>query len=260
MGQTQAHMWPGIYSITGDMRGLRLDAITPLADEVLEMPDCPSMAILAEIEKFWASREKYEKHHLLYKRGVLAYGPPGAGKTVMIWRLAAKLIARGGVVVLGADPSGTINALQAIRRIEGEELPLILVYEDLEECVENYGEHSLTALFDGEHQVNNIVVIATTNRIDKLSPRLTCRPSRFDLVVEVGSPSAAARRAYLEAASKRSEVEIGALDQWVADSEGLMLAHLRELVVAVLCLDQPYDLTISRLKKMTAVVAEDEDS
>jgi hypothetical protein len=40
------------------------------------------------------------------------------------------------------------------------------------------------------------------------------------------------------------------LDRWVRDSEGMSIAHLRELTVAVYCLGREYEETMRRLKAM----------
>ena len=41
------------------------------------------------------------------------------------------------------------------------------------------------------------------------------------------------------------------LDKWVKDTENFSIAHLRELVAAVYCLDQDYKVTLKRLRSMT---------
>ena len=48
------------------------------------------------------------------------------------------------------------------------------------------------------------------------------------------------------------------LEKWVRDSEGFSVAHLRELTAAVLCLDQPYEEVVVRLKSMKSRIRADE--
>ena len=62
-------------------------------------------------------------------------------------------------------------------------------------------------------------------------------------------PGFDARRVYLEKTTKDG-LPLEQLERWVADTDGMSIAHLRELVAAVYCLGQPYDEVIERLKLM----------
>lgn len=66
-------------------------------------------------------------------------------------------------------------------------------------------------------------------------------------------PGPAARKVYLDQTTSQG-LSQDQLDTWVADTEGLSIAHLRELVAAVYCLDQPYDDVIKRLREMQVQV------
>ena len=98
----------------------------------------------------------------------------------------------------------------------------------------------------------------TTNYPERLGARIVNRPSRFDERIFVGMPSEAARKTYLQFATKEFVKQEGGtplseeeLDKWVSDTENFSIAHLRELVAAVYCLDQEYKVTLKRLKSMT---------
>lgn len=184
---------------------------------------------------------------LLYKRGVLLWGPPGGGKTATVTMLSRELLNEGGIVVMCDHPGLTSRGLADLRRIEPER-SIVCIEEDIDEMVSLHGEHELLALLDGENQVGNIVHVATTNYPERLGARIVNRPSRFDERIKVGMPTIQARRVYLtHTADTLTEEE---LDRWVADTEGFSIAHLRELTAAVLCLDQPYDEVVLRLRSM----------
>lgn len=136
-----------------------------------------------------------------------------------------------------------------MRRIEPER-PLICVLEDINEMVDQYGEHALLALLDGETQIDNVVFVATTNYPERLDQRLVNRPSRFDEIIKIGMPSAEARSVYFRARLNKMELSDGKLAEWVKDTEGLSIAHLKEIVVAVYCLGREYAETLKRLKSM----------
>src|ERR1051325_7007958 len=203
------------------------------------------------METFWASADRYRALGLIHKRGVLLWGPQGSGKTVTVQLLMSRLIARNGIVLLFGNPQISLAVLPMIRRIEPER-PLIVVMEDIDEMIGSYGEHDILSFLDGEKQIDNVVQIATTNYPERLGARILNRPSRFDERIFVGMPSPESRRTYLDRAIERSGRQIGTaeLDRWRDETEGLSIAHLRELVAGVLCLNEPYEMVLGRLRVM----------
>lgn len=243
--RTTKHLVPGMYTVLQDQYGPFLQGLAPMSDQIVTLPESANIRVLDGIRKFWTSRERYQAHGLVFKRGVLLWGPPGGGKTVTVHLLTRDLIESGGIVVFCSEPAVTAFMLGAVRRIERSR-PLIVVYEDIDEIVGKYGEHEILSMLDGEHQTDNVVSIATTNYPDRLGARIVNRPSRFDDRIFVGMPSHAARLAYLENAAAGS----GVAAKWASETEGLSIAHLRELVAAVICLDGDYSDVLKRLRSM----------
>jgi len=149
-------------------------------------------------------------------------------------------------VVFCSHPKETLVLMSIIRKIEPRR-PLIVVMEDIDEIINSHGEHIILSLLDGENQTDNVVFLATTNYPERLGERILNRPSRFDERIMIDVPSESARRAYLSAVA---ELDAATLDHWVAETAGLSVAHLHELVVAVFCLDQDYDIVMKRLRAM----------
>lgn len=249
VGSTAIELPPDCYSVLLDDHGryhfTRKKIVT---DDLIELKDAATERILKGIRKFWNSKQRYEDRGILYKRGILMWGPAGSGKTVTVQFLIRELLAMNGIVLYTRDPSVSTGALQVLRRVEPER-NLINIMEDAEEIIEEQGEHDLLALLDGEHQTGNVVNIATTNYPEYLGPRIVNRPSRFDEVIKVGMPNASMRSQYLEAVLDE-EVEKYPVPDWVKDTDGLSIAHLRELVAAITCLDQEYSSVIERLRSM----------
>ena len=187
----------GVYTPEMDQYGPFLLRKNIAADDLLELPDSVNASVLAAMGRFWASRDRYVKHGLLYKRGLLLWGPPGSGKTATVQLVIAQLLKQGGIVVLADNPRLLEILLAPIRQIEPAR-NLIVVLEDIDEIINSHGEKSLLSLLDGEAQVDNIVYLATTNYPDRLGARIVNRPSRFDERIFVGMPSAVARRSYLD--------------------------------------------------------------
>lgn len=252
-GGTRDNLPPGVYRLGSTQRGIVFQRTRVMTDKLIDLQDTSSAEIIAGIRTFWASEDKFTARGILYKRGVLLWGPPGSGKTVTVSMLINELLGNGGTVILCDNPQLTVHALAQLRRIEPNRR-LIVVEEDIEEIMRQHGEHELLALLDGENQIANVVHIATTNYVEELGARIVNRPSRFDEVRKIGMPNDKARRAYLLATVpeflRDPKYPLKRLDRWVEETDGMSIAHLRELVVAVFCLSRDYDETIERLKKM----------
>jgi hypothetical protein len=239
----------GVYSIEVDERGLYFHRKKIITDDLIELDDCASIRVLASIRKFWQSKEKYVQRGIVYKRGSLLWGPAGSGKTATLMLLMQELLDMDGIVVICENPKRTNQGLQDLRRIEPDR-PLIVIMEDIEELINEHGEHDILAILDGENQVANVVNIATTNYPEILGARIVNRPSRFDERIFVNMPNERARERYIRHATREEKISEPEILKWVTDTKGFSVAHLRELVVAVFCLDQIYADVVERLKAM----------
>lgn len=243
---------PGCYRAGhSNSLGVYLEKQPIRTDSLLMLPDSKSEAIIAEITAFTTLRPAFVKRGLLYKRGVLLWGPPGSGKTSTLHLLMRLIVDRlGGIALLVDNPTLASEALQLVRRIEPER-QVIAIMEDLDGLIQNHGVPQYLALLDGESQVDNIVFVATTNYPERLDRRFVDRPSRFDTVEYVGMPSADARREYLS--HKEPDLPSAVIEDMVDATDGLSIAHLREMIVLTQCFgrsiaDAAKRLTASRKK------------
>lgn len=187
----------GMYTIeTSQSQGLYFKHFEPDLDDLITLPDSASENVFKHIEKFWSSEESYNRFNVVWKRGVMLWGPPGSGKTTCVHMLAKAVIERGGIAVFVKHPDVAHMGLSMFRRIEPER-PVVVIMEDIDAIVHKYGEAELLALLDGELQIRKVLYIATTNYPEKLDPRLMNRPSRFDVIQAIKMPSDEARRQYL---------------------------------------------------------------
>lgn len=250
VGKTQDTVPAGIYEIDNDNAGWYLSKVKFPSDALLRLPGMPIDYILNQINEFWKRELLFEQTGLLHKRGILMYGPAGCGKTSIIRLLCDDIVRRDGIVIMVTNCRLAENALGGIRQIEPRR-PILTIIEDIETFMGSSDESSsaraLLALLDGETQVNHIVHLATTNKPEQLEDRIVKRPGRFDLVVGLNHPVDAARKAYLYNILK-DHVSEAELDDMVVQTEGLGLAHLRELVVASYCLGLDRKETLARLK------------
>lgn len=257
VGATCEKLPSGIYEpfATPGMWGL--EQLSVASDGIYTLPDMATETVLSEVNKFWSNEDRYRKHNLLYKRGLILWGPPGGGKTVTVKILMNELVKRGGIVVNAHNINLTIMCLKAIRRIEAGR-NIIVVLEDIDEILNFNGESTVLSMLDGENNIDNVLHLATTNYPERLGARIINRPSRFDRRVYVGMPGPQARKVYLDKATNGG-LAPEQMEKWIIDTNNMSIAHLRELVAAVYCLDQPYDEVIERLTAMAIQVkGEDE--
>ena len=256
VGQTAPRLPAGIYETFASPGMWGLELMTVSSDGIYDLPAMATQTVLKEVQTFWENEARYREHNLLYKRGLILCGPPGSGKTITVKLLMNELIRRDGVVVICGNVNLAVLCLKAIRRIEPTR-NLIVVFEDIDEIINYNGEATVLSMLDGENNIDRVLNIATTNYPERLGARIINRPSRFDRRVYIGMPGPDARRVYLQKTTKNG-LPADQLERWVTDTEGMSIAHLRELVAAVYCLDQPYVEVLDRLRAMAVQPKGDE--
>lgn len=184
-------------------------------------------------------------------RGLLLYGPPGCGKTLVARQVAAALGAREPKVVNGpemmskyvGDSEGFIRALFAEAELEqlerGDESALhVIVLDELDAFARNRGSLSgdtsgirdsvvnqLLAKMDGVEPLNNVLVIGLTNRPELIDDALL-RPGRLEVHVRIDPPNLTGRQQILHIHTERLRAR-GCLDARAAaalDSHALAAA------------------------------------
>lgn len=239
---------PGAYSVVETPNGdVYFKEIKINSDEILHLPDSPYEIVVKELEHFLTKevRSKFEKHGFLYKRSTLLYGPPGSGKTCIVNKVSDEVIKQGGIVLFDPNPRVISKAYSLIDTLQPG-IRVLVILEELDELVESY-ETSLLSILDGEIQRNNVMYLATTNFIERIPGRIR-RPGRFSSVVQIGFPSDAARRHYLQKKLKL-ELKESIIDDWVSKTKNFSIDELKETVVAVLCLGQNLDDVVKRISQ-----------
>lgn len=221
-------------------------------DELYELPSVELLDIISDIEKFWSRVDNYQKYKFLHKRGILLYGDPGCGKSGIIQLCTKHLIEKMDGIVININNGDQVDYysqfISSFRKVEPTR-PITVILEDLDSIASegSWATSMILNILDGVKQINNVVYIATTNYPEKLEERITNRPSRFDRRYEIEMPNETVRRAYFENKLTEEDIKNNDISEWVQKTEGMSLAHLRELVISVVAMNNPFEETIDRL-------------
>lgn len=221
-------------------------------DELFELPSDELQDIIQDIENFWERSDKYQEYGFLHKRGILLYGDPGAGKSGIIQLCTKHLIEKKNGIVISLSSGDQIDwygkSIGSFRSVEPHR-PLIVILEDIDSIAGegNWSTSMLLNILDGIKQIDNVVYIATTNYPEQLEERITNRPSRFDRRYEILMPNAKVRESYFRSKLTEEDLERIKLSEWIKATEGFSMAHLRELVIAVVALGNTFEDTLARL-------------
>jgi transitional endoplasmic reticulum ATPase len=147
--------------------------------------------------------EVFKKMGIKPPRGVLLYGPPGCGKTLLARAVAteseANFISIKGPEIFSKWVGESEKAIREVFRKGRTAAPAIIFFDELDAIVPKrglgYGDSGaservisqLLTEIDGIESLQNVLVIAATNRPDILDPAVL-RPGRFDRLIYVASP------------------------------------------------------------------------
>ena len=161
--------------------------------------------------------ESFEKFGVRPPRGVLIYGPPGTGKTLLAKAVAnesdANFIAVKGPELLSKWVGESEKGVREVFRKARQTAPTVIFFDEIDSIASARGGSStdsgvtqrvvnqLLTEIDGLEELQDVAVIAATNRVDILDPALT-RPGRFDRHVKVDDPDEEARLSIFEVHTK----------------------------------------------------------
>lgn len=257
---------PGLYSIRYAQNiGYFLFKENYKYDDIFMLPTDDVKNVVSQIDKFWAKGKVFAKYGLAHKRGILLHGKQGTGKSSLINLIVTNLIndLQGVVFTIKTKDDLTAYATfmpQYFKTIEPHR-PVVTIIEDLDGLIEysSEAESMLLNMLDGLEQMEKTVYIATTNYPEKLKARILNRPSRFDIRLEIKVPTAEVRKFYL--LRKLNEEDILSpsnpnghdIDKWVELTDGLSMAHLREMIVSIVVLENSLEETVEKLRALEHV-------
>jgi len=193
------------------------ESIGGLANQIEQIRDAVELPFL--------HAELFREHKLRPPKGVLLYGPPGCGKTLIAKAVANSLAKKVAAV------TGQVSAKSYFLNIKGPELlnkyvgeterhirlvfqrarekasegtPVIVFFDEMDSIfrtrgsgvssdVENTIVPQLLSEIDGVEGLENVIVIGASNREDMIDPAIL-RPGRLDVKIKIERPDAEAAR------------------------------------------------------------------
>merc|ERR1711970_268054 len=188
--------------------------------------------------------EKFEKFGMHPSRGVLFYGPPGCGKTMLAKAVATECSAnfvsiKGPELLTMWFGESEANVREAFDKARSA-APCVLFFDELDSIGTARGGggaggagdrvmNQLLTEIDGVGVKKNVFFIGATNRPELLDEALL-RPGRLDQLIYIPLPDLPARQGILEATFKKSPVAPNVPMSFVAQkTEGFSGADLAEL-------------------------------
>lgn len=226
------------YLRVGDL--IRLEAKTGIVLEKLARPEVEEL-ILEEVPNITYSdigglesqietiqdavelpyrhRERFEAYHLEAPKGVLLYGPPGCGKTLIAKAVANSLAKTVGEATGSADIRSyflNIKGPELLNKYVGETerqirlifqrakeksdegVPVIVFFDEMDSLFRTRGTGvssdvestivpQLLSELDGVESLKNVIVIGASNREDLIDPAIL-RPGRLDVKIKIERP------------------------------------------------------------------------
>jgi proteasome-associated ATPase len=188
-----------------------------LGDQIEQIRDAVELPFL--------HADLFAEHQLKPPKGILLYGPPGCGKT-LIAKAVANSLAKKVAEVTG-QPSGrsyflNIKGPELLNKYVGETerqirlifqrakeksnegVPVIVFFDEMDSIfrtrgsgvssdVENTIVPQLLSEIDGVEQLKNVIVIGASNREDMIDPAIL-RPGRLDVKIKIERPNANAAK------------------------------------------------------------------
>jgi len=160
-------------------------------DDVI-LPSDLRNAVRGDVASFFKNKSTYDDIGIAWKRGIILYGPPGNGKTISLkaimkdiyYSFAISPIPTLYVRTLQAWGGALLEIFEKARSVA----PCMLVFEDLDSFITSGNRSYFLNQMDGLDDNNGILVVGTTNHLDRLDPGIVARPSRFDRKYEFGLP------------------------------------------------------------------------
>ncbi len=211
----------------------KVGGLAPIIDQIRESIEWPLLF-----------PDSFKRIGIKPPRGILLYGPPGCGKTLLARAVAtesqANFISVKGPEILSKWVGESEKAIREVFRKARLAAPSIVFFDELDSLTpvrgmssdSNVTERVISQLLtelDGLEELKDIVVLAATNRPDIIDPALL-RPGRFDRLINITAPKLEGRveilKIYTQEMPLESDVNI---DELARATEGYVGSDMESL-------------------------------
>jgi proteasome-associated ATPase len=205
--------------------------------------------------------EVFREHNLKPPKGILLYGPPGCGKTLIAKAvanaLAKKIEQRTGKQTtafflnvkgpellnkyVGETESKLREVFKKAREKASHDVPVVVFFDEMDSLFRMRGsgissdmEATVVAQFlseiDGVESLENVIVIGASNRQDLIDPAVL-RPGRLDLKVKVSRPDKqAAREIFRKYLTHKLPLHETAVSRYGSDRQAVCDGMIEEVI------------------------------
>ncbi|CAN5699425.1 hypothetical protein BH23THE1_BH23THE1_13960 [soil metagenome] len=203
---------------------------------------------LADLIEWLLNRsEIYKIADIRPPKGVLLYGLPGTGKTLLAKAVAsnsnANFISIKGAELISKWAGESEKAIQEVFRKARQIAPCIIFFDEfdaiaLQRKKESEGTDSTAKMMsqiltemDGIENLGGVIVIGATNRIDLIDDALL-RPGRFDRIIEIPVPTVESRRQIVKIHLKKKPLDekTVSIDRILKLTDGFTGAQIEGLI------------------------------
>lgn len=247
-------------------------ALEAFREGLVDLKGEPFDSIKKRLNSFFkeATREIYRDTQTRHFIGAMLYGPPGTGKTCFIDLVCQHFAKVNDAVILRLINSNELDKLSTIVKLargDRDDRMIILLMEELDKIMgDGYrgaNEKLMIDFCDGQNTPSNVLLLASTNHIDKIPDSLKNRPSRFSIAEEIDAiPTAIAEQLIekLVLEKYRTKVNVKELAYKVTEDR-ITIDQVKYIVLNMLCDDLSVDDAIDKVTTRigTAPMLDDEE-
>jgi transitional endoplasmic reticulum ATPase len=187
--------------------------------------------------------EVFKRMGIRPPKGILLYGAPGTGKTLLARAVAheskANFIAVKGPELMSKWVGESEKAVREVFKKARQSSPTIVFFDEIDALAQRRGISSdsraselvvnqILTEIDGLEELNNVVVIGATNRPDIVDPALL-RPGRFDRIILTPAPDKETRKKIFKVHTKGMPVKNIDVDKLAEETEGYVGADIESV-------------------------------
>jgi len=187
--------------------------------------------------------ESFKRLGVRAPRGILLYGAPGTGKTMLAKAVAneseANFILVKGPELLSKWVGESEKAVREVFKKARQTSPTIIFFDEIDSLAPKRGAsldnavtervvNQLLTEMDGLEDLYDVVIIAATNRPDMVDPGLL-RPGRFDRLILTPVPDKRTRLEIFKVHTKNMPLENVNIDELVEKTEGYVGADIESI-------------------------------